>query len=278
VEGVTVTWVDNQKILITWNQTSSESVRGYQVHISDENFTNVSQATLIGDGLVSTSFVVSSDDFADLTNTTDWYLSVTPYDDLNVKNSVESYRLNATELAASDNEVEESLSLQSLLTTQNLIVLGATMMALVLFLTISRSRRGRSEISRSWDMQAATWGADGEESINAMALPIPAIESSMAPIAAPQVNQTVVPQPAYSPNGIAPLPMPPQPAGMPLPPQMAYPQPPQPVQPVQATYPLPAQPVQPVQPVQPAQQSPVPIAQPTQVQPKIDVSFLDDLL
>jgi hypothetical protein len=50
------------------------------------------------------------------------------------------------------------------------------------------------------------------------------------------------------------------------------------VQPVQATYPLPAQPVQPVQPVQPAQQNPVPIAQPAQVQPKIDVSFLDDLL
>ncbi|MDB0004872.1 hypothetical protein N9E21_03275 [Candidatus Poseidoniaceae archaeon] len=281
VEGVTVTWVDNQKILVTWNQTSSELVQGYQVHISDENFTNVSQATLVGDGLVSTSFVVSSDVLADLTNTTDWYLSVTPYDDLNVKNSVESYRLNATDLGAGSNDAEESLSLQTLLTTQNLIVLGATMMALVLFLTISRSRRGRSEISRSWDMQAATWGADGEESLNAMALPIPAIESSMAQVAAPPMNQTVVPQPAYSPNGIAPPPMPPQPAGMPLPPPMAYPQPLQPVQsvqPVQATYPLPAQPVQPVQPVQPAQQNPVPIAQPAQVQPKIDVSFLDDLL
>ena len=173
--------------------------------------------------------------------------------------------------------------------------MGATLMAFVLFLTIARSRRGRSDLSRSWDMQAATWGADGEESLNAMALPIPTIESGMAQVAAPQVNQTVMPQPAYSPNGVAPLPLPPQPAGMPLSAPMAYPQPvapvqpTQPVQPMQTAYPLPIQPVQPVQaadpqpvqpvqPVQPTQQNPVPVAEPTPVQPKIDVSFLDDLL
>ena len=37
-------------------------------------------------------------------------------------------------------------------------------------------------------------------------------------------------------------------------------------------------PLQPVQPVQPTQQNLVPVAEPTPVQPKIDVSFLDDLL
>jgi len=295
VEGVTVTWIDNQKILVTWNQTTSELVRGYQVHISDENFTNVSQATLVGDELLSTSFVVSSAVLADLTNTSDWYLSVTSYDDRNVKNTVESVRLNATELVAGENDAEEALSLQSLLTTRNLIVMGATLMALVLFLTIARSRKGRSEISRSWDMQAATWGTDGEEGLNELALPIPTIESGMAQVPAPQVNQTVVPQPAYSPNGIAPLPLPPQPVGMPLPAPMAYPQPvppiqpTQPVQPLQTAYSQPMQPVQPVQaanpqsvqqvqPVQMTQQNSVQVAEPTPVQPKIDVSFLDDLL
>ena len=295
MEGVTVTWIDNQKILVTWNQTTSELVRGYQVHISDENFTNVSQATLVGDELLSTSFVVSSAVLADLTNTSDWYLSVTSYDDRNVKNTVESVRLNATELVAGENDAEEALSLQSLLTTRNLIVMGATLMALVLFLTIARSRKGRSEISRSWDMQAATWGTDGEEGLNELALPIPTIESGMAQVPAPQVNQTVVPQPAYSPNGIAPLPLPPQPVGMPLPAPMAYPQPvppiqpTQPVQPLQTAYSQPMQPVQPVQaanpqsvqqvqPVQMTQQNSVQVAEPTPVQPKIDVSFLDDLL
>ena len=57
--------------------------------------------------------------------------------------------------------------------------------------------------------------------------------------------------------------------------QTAYPLPIQPVQPVQAADP---QPVQPVQRVQPTQQNLVPVAAPTPVQPKIDVSFLDDLL
>ncbi|MBT5026653.1 MAG: hypothetical protein HON05_07850 [Euryarchaeota archaeon] len=297
IEGVKASWIDGEKILIEWNQSESELIEGYQVHMSADNFSFITNATLIGDGITTASFIVSNDNFAALSNTSNWYVSVTPYDSENVKQTVETVRISASEVALLTGEDEDNFSINTLLSTQNFIAAGVVFAVLVLLVTFSRSRKGRSDISKAWDSQASTWGMDEDVQMDGMFSPeIPPPQGfnpvAMPPMGGAMQQQPLPPMPAGLNQPAQPAqPMyaqPPQPAqpvqpNYALPPQPAQPtqamyaQPPQPAQPVQQNYALPPQPAQPVQPIQ--QVTPA-VQQPSQVQPtaNIDVSFLDELL
>ena len=255
IEGIMASWIEGEKILIEWNQTDSELIEGYQIHISADNFSLIDNATLIGDGISTASFIVSNDNFAALTNTSNWYVSVTPYDSENVKQSVKTIQISALEVALTPGDGKNEFSIKTLLSSQNFIAAGVVLAVLVLLVTFSRSRKGRSDISKAWDSQASTWGMDEDNQMDAMFSPkIP------------------------PPQGFTPGPMPPMGGAM-----MQQPLPPMPAglnQPAQPAQPMYAQPPQPTQPVQPIQQAAPVIQQPNQVQPSpnIDVSFLDELL
>jgi hypothetical protein len=229
----------------------------------------IDNATLIGDGISTASFIVSNDNFAALTNTSNWYVSVTPYDSENVKQSVETIQISAIEVALTPGDGENEFSIKTLLSSQNFIAAGVVLAVLVLLVTFSRSRKGRSDISKAWDSQASTWGMDEDNQMDAMFSPEIPPPQGFTPGPMPPMGGAMMQQP-----------LPPMPAGLNQPAQPAQPmyaQPPQPTQPVQSSYALPPQPAQPVQPIQ--QAAPV-IQQPNQVQPSanIDVSFLDELL
>jgi hypothetical protein len=269
IEGIMASWIEGEKILIEWNQTESELIEGYQIHISADNFSLIDNATLIGDGISTASFIVSNDNFAALTNTSNWYVSVTPYDSENVKQSVETIQISAIEVALTPGDGENEFSIKTLLSSQNFIAAGVVLAVLVLLVTFSRSRKGRSDISKAWDSQASTWGMDEDNQMDAMFSPEIPPPQGFTPGPMPPMGGAMMQQP-----------LPPMPAGLNQPAQPAQPmyaQPPQPTQPVQSSYALPPQPAQPVQPIQ--QAAPV-IQQQNQVQPSanIDVSFLDELL
>ncbi len=276
VEGLMVSWVNGDMILVEWDQVESEFILGYQVHISQENFSEVANATLIGDEISTTSFIVSRENFPSLTNTSDWYLSVTPFDQQNVKQTVEAIQLSASQETGGPAEDKGDLSLQTLLSTRNFLAAGIVIAVLVLLLTFSRSRKGRSDISKAWDTQASTWGTDDGSQMDGLLSP----ETSLPPMPAGynQPNQPL--QPNYGqPQPMQPVqPQPVQPAYNPAVQQPMQPVQPQPVQP--AYNPAVQQPMQPVQPqpVQPAYNPAV--QQPNQVQPSagLDLSFLDELL
>ena len=296
VEGLVVSWVNGDEILIEWNQTASEIIEGYQIHISSENFSDITNATLVGDDVSTTRFVVTKEMFGSLSNTSGWYISVTPFDNENVKQAVETVELSANQAPVSSDGSDSDLSLQTLLSTPNLLVGGVVLAVLSLLVAFSRRRKGRSDISDAWDAQALTWGADEASSLDglvAQGLPLPQgfnPESMPAPGGA-MMPQMPLGQPSYSPpRPIQPGQMPPmQPVSTPpvQPIQSGQISPMQPVstppvQPIQAAQLQPAfiPPVQPIQPpkLQPADNPPSP--QPRQVQPSanIDVSFLDELL
>jgi len=283
IEGIMVSWIEGEKILIEWNQTESVLIDGYQIHISADNFSSIDNAKLIGDGVSTASFIVSNDNFAELTNTSNWYISVTPYDSENVKQSVETVQISAIEAAFTPGDGKNEFSIQTLLSSQNFIAAGVVLAVLVLLVSFSRSRKGRSDISKAWDSQASTWGMDEDGQMDAMFSPEIPPPQGFTPGPMPPMGGAMMQQP-----------LPPMPAGLNQPAQPAQPmyaQPPQPMQPVQSSYALPPQPVQPVQPsyalppqpvqpVQPIQQTEPVVQQPSQVQPSanIDVSFLDELL
>jgi hypothetical protein len=265
--------------------------------MSADNFSLITNATLIGDGITTASFIVSNDNFASLSNTSNWYVSVTPYDSENVKQTVETVQISASEVALSTVEDEDNFSINTLLSTQNFIAAGVVFAVLVLLVTFSRSRKGRSDISKAWDSQASTWGMDEDVQMDGMFSPeIPPPQGfnpvAMPPMGGAMQQQPLPPMPAGLNQPAQPAQpiyaQPPQPAqpvqpNYALPPQPAQPtqpiyaQPPQPAQPVQPNYALPPQPAQPVQPIQQATPA---VQQPSQVQPtaNVDVSFLDELL
>lgn len=263
VEGITLSWLEGQRVSVSWEQNISEQIQRYQVHISAEEFFEIEDARLVGDQISTTSFIISSENFVSLTNTSDWYISVTPYDEENIKQTVTPIRLNASQVILSEDK-DDAISLQSILNNRNLLALGAILIALVSIVIFTRSRRGRSDLSNAWDVQAATWGI-GQDS------PSQVIESTNIPPINTIVNQQTLP----------PLPAgmnPPAPPTFPLPP---IPQPvQQPVQPAQPQYiqppiPQPVQPEAPIQPSYPASEQQIGNNQNSQ---SIDVSFLDELL
>jgi len=214
VEGLVVSWMNGDEILIEWNQTGTEFIKGYQVHISAEDFSEIANATLIGDDVSSARFVVTKENFDSLTNTTSWYLSVTPFDNENVKQSVQSVQLDANQAPPSENENEGELSIQTLLSTRNLFAAGVVLAVLLLLIAFSRSRKGRSDISNAWDAQASTWGMDEDSQMDGLLSPVPPMPQgfdpgSMAPIngevrqqmppVQPYYGQPQAAPPAYSP-------------------------------------------------------------------------------
>ena len=84
IEGIMLAWVEERDILVTWNHSNDLSVEGYQIHISSTDFMDISDAMFL-DETIANSFVISSQVFPDLVNTSDWFVSVTTFDDDEVR-------------------------------------------------------------------------------------------------------------------------------------------------------------------------------------------------
>ena len=159
IEGITLTWVEETDILVTWNHSNDLDVKGYQVHINSEDFMDISDATFVGETRTANSFVISANVFSDLVNTTDWFISVTTFDDNQVRTSVDAKKINsvdATNQVTEDSNAENDL--ESLLTTPNLIAAGLVLVSLFLLLAIVRGRGNKTQKEKEWEIQTATWG------------------------------------------------------------------------------------------------------------------------
>jgi hypothetical protein len=249
IDGISLDWVNEKDILVTWNQSTSELVIGYQIHVSNLNFSNISEATLVREDVISTTFVITSEVFPAISNDTSWFISVTPFDDVSIKQQVLPVKLESLIIQDDSTSSDSSFSLDSLLTTQNLILMGAGLAVLILIATISRTRGKRTKESRVWENQATTWGFDESPGLDETSGPILGSQQVYA-TPAPPLNVPMQPVPNMvrpNPAGVPPMPLPP-------------------VQPVN----IPSQQV--VGPSNPQQ------VMPSNQASQIDVSFLDDLL
>ncbi|MEC7260980.1 MAG: hypothetical protein VXV71_00985, partial [Candidatus Thermoplasmatota archaeon] len=133
-------------------------VEGYQVHISSTDFMDISDAIFL-DETIANSFVISSQVFPDLVNTTDWFISVTTFDDDEVRKTVDAKRINSVDASGQiTDDTSAGNDLESLLTTPNLLAAGLVVVSLFLLLAIVRGRGRRSQKEKEWELQTATWG------------------------------------------------------------------------------------------------------------------------
>ena len=160
VENITLQWVGETNIRVAWNHSNDITVEGYQIHINSVDFMDISEATFVAEVDTLNSHLITREDFPELSNASDWFVSVTPFDE----NGLARKTVDAKRIAAVDDQnqvTEETTSendLESLLTTPNLIVAGLVLVTLFLLLAIVRGRNVKSQKDKEWEIQTATWG------------------------------------------------------------------------------------------------------------------------
>ena len=166
--GISLAWNEEVNILVQWQHSSSSSVRGYQIYISSEEYSNTDDAILVGEVKATNTFLITQNGFEDLVNNTAWYVSVSAIDEEYHKESVNSIKLEAFDsgdIGDGNSETEpedESKQLGSYLTTPNLLAIGLAIVALFLLLAIFKSRGSNQRRSKDWELQEATWGLQNQ--------------------------------------------------------------------------------------------------------------------
>ena len=184
IEDVTASWFEEESIFVEWSHSTDASVRGYLVYIADEAFSSTDDATMVGEVRASNSLLITSNDFADLTNDSAWYVAVVPFDESVSKSTVESVELLPFgETGADSTPTDENgqLSLEALLTGLNLIAAGMLLIVVLLLVIIVRSRGNATQRSKSWELQEATWGIQENDGWGASTPPAAPPQSTPAP-------------------------------------------------------------------------------------------------
>ena len=182
IEKVEAEWFEETSVFVEWQHSVDANVRGYHIYIGEDMFTSTEDATMVGQTVSANSFLVTSELFDGLDNSTAYYVAVVPYDDVVAKSTVEAVKVNALgEEGSSDGDGDDGgqLSLESLLTTPNLIAAGMLLIVLLLLIIVVRTRNSTSRRSKNWELQEATWGIqdtswDTPAAAPAAAPPVPA--------------------------------------------------------------------------------------------------------
>ncbi|MGB2393634.1 MAG: hypothetical protein ACPICH_05900, partial [Poseidonia sp.] len=161
IAKVNAEWFEQTSIFVEWEHSVDANVRGYHVYISEEMFTSTDDATKVGETVSANSLLITNDEFEGLNNATAYYIGVVPYDDTVAKSTVESVKLTPLDgSGATTDDVSDDgpFTLESLLTTPNLIAAGMVLIVVMLLVLIVRARGNSSRRSKNWELQEATWG------------------------------------------------------------------------------------------------------------------------
>ncbi|HIL65050.1 MAG TPA: hypothetical protein EYG33_02670 [Candidatus Poseidoniales archaeon] len=252
IDGISLSWIGNS-ILVEWDHSNDASVRSYVVFISDEEFIETDDATMVGEVSAINSLLITPNAFTDLDNTTEWWVGVAAQDEIIHREMIDSIQVLPPSSVKGDGDEtgkETPSDFSQLLGSDNMMLIGLAVVAILLLLLVIRSRGGRPTKNKDFDMQEATWGIqarDGWDKTDSFTAPT---------VAAPPSVQPAVQQDIFSAAQRIENPMQNQ--------QQAF-------APSQQNLQAPQQILQP-EPVQPFKQPQQP------AKGAIDTSFLDDLL
>jgi hypothetical protein len=190
IEKVEAEWFEETSVFVEWQHSVDANVRGYHIYIGEDMFTSTEDATMVGQTVSANSFLITSELFDDLDNSTAYYVAVVPYDDTVAKSTVEAVKVNALgDEGGSEGESDDGgqLSLESLLTTPNLIAAGMLLIVVLLLVIVVRTRNSTSRRSKNWELQEATWGIQDTSWDSPTAAPA-TVAAPAAPAAPPGIS------------------------------------------------------------------------------------------
>ncbi len=167
IENIESEWIGN-RLLVNWDHSNDPNVRSYIVFISDSEFSDTDDATEVGEVTASNSILISSDNFDLLDNQTTWWIGVSASDGNSYRKLIDSFEIkpdNDDIEAPVDDKDSDTTNLGELLTTDNMLIAGLALVALILLVAVVRNRGGRrsSRGNREYDLQEATWGIQARE-------------------------------------------------------------------------------------------------------------------
>ena len=135
------------------------------MYISSDEFSNVADATNVGSESTSSSFLITSEVFADLSTDSEWWIGVAAKDDVNSRKVIESNKIGPLDSSegGSDGDSEgdgSTIELGALLTTDNLMIAGMVLISLFLLILVLRGRGKKPARNKDWELQEATWGIE----------------------------------------------------------------------------------------------------------------------
>ena len=162
IERVEAEWYEDVNIFVEWQHSVDANVEGYHIYISEEMFTSTDNATYLDKKKSANEMLITPETFPGLNNETTYYVAVTPYDREGVaKKTVEAIMvtpLSGAPTVGDGGQDDGQLSLESLLTTPNLIAAGMLLIIVLLLAVVVRSRSSASQRSKTYELQEATWG------------------------------------------------------------------------------------------------------------------------
>ena len=191
IAKVSAEWDDGTDVYVEWEHSMDASVRGYHVYISEDMFTSTDEAVMVGQTVSANSFTITTEEFDGLNNATDYYIGVVAYDDTVAKSTVESVKLNALDgTGGSETGISEDgqLTLESLLTTPNLIAAGMFLVVIVLLVLVVRARGSANRRDKNYELQEATWGIQDASWDTPPAAPAPPAPAPPPGISTQQAN------------------------------------------------------------------------------------------
>ena len=160
INGITLEWIGDS-ILVTWDHSNDPSVRSYVVFISDQSFSNVNQATMIGEVSVVNSLVISPSEFLELSNESSWWIGVSAKDDTLYREKIDSVMIapfNSDIVEESEDDTTAPSEFGELLNSGNLLAICLGLIAILLLVLVVRSRGSSKSRDKEWELQEATWG------------------------------------------------------------------------------------------------------------------------
>ena len=151
IERVEAEWYEDVNIFVEWQHSVDANVEGYHIYISEEMFTSTDNATYLDKKKSANEMLITPETFPGLNNETTYYVAVTPYDREGVaKKTVEAIMvtpLSGAPAVGDGGQDDGQLSLESLLTTPNLIAAGMLLIIVLACMCVaasSASNRGDS--------------------------------------------------------------------------------------------------------------------------------------
>ena len=168
IDGIELEWKNENTILVSWEQSNDPNVRSYIVYISDSEFDDVKDATNVGESFAASSFEITVSEFSDLSNDSSWWIGVAAKDDLNSRQSIDSQMIDSVNSVddgdgdGSDSD-DSATDLGELLTSDNMVLAGMILIALLLLVLVVRGRGNKSDRNKEWELQEATWGIQARD-------------------------------------------------------------------------------------------------------------------
>jgi hypothetical protein len=165
--GVKGEWdEDGQAILVTWLHSTDTRVESYRIWIGEDSFSqsgDVIDATMVGMENNENSFRISVQAFAELDNSTSWWIGISAVDEMTYRHEISPVIVAAYSDSGDGSSgggetttTDDRSFFDEILEPTNMLIIILLLAILAVMVMLVRGKGGRRNVM--WELQESTWG------------------------------------------------------------------------------------------------------------------------